>query len=174
MNTFAKLAVALAGAVLAGCVDPPLYVFRVGEAFDMGELTRSDGEIGPCEVTLEHVKYKYLEYDFERGDEKHCVQVSKEGRIIGLWGMLPCAESNAVNRIDLLGNVVMALYRDKLECCGAAKGEIVADIHYEQKAQCVEFICQDRAFAEKIDRNNELSRDPTPALGGTGPLDKVE
>jgi len=162
MKRLVKLAVALAGVVLAGCVEPPLYVFRVGEAFDVGELTRSDGEIKPSEVTLKQVNYTYLEYDFQRGEEKHCVQVSKEGRIIGLWEMLPCAESNAVDRIDLLKKQVQALYRDKLECCGAAKGAVIADIHYEQKAGCVEFTCQDRAFAEKIARNNGLQWGPTP------------
>jgi len=80
--------------------------------------------------------------------------------------MIPCPENEAEERIAALKERVIALYRDKLECCGVAKGEIVADIHYEQKVGCIEFSCKDRAFAEKIARDNELTRRLSPSKNG--------
>jgi len=149
---------ALAVCAVAGCSPDPLDEYRVGDPVDVDALAERFAGTMPDEVTLVQVKYEYYECPFERDGVKYAVQFSKESKIIGLWAMMPCPEDEAVERIAALKNKVIDRYRDKLECCGTAKGEIVADIHYEHKAQCIEFICQDRAFAEKIARNNEMSK----------------
>jgi len=73
-------------------------------------------------VTLEPSKEVYYKHEFDREGVKFIVEFSKEKKILGVWAMIPCPKDEAATRIAALKDRVIALYRDKLESCGATKG----------------------------------------------------
>lgn len=80
----------------SGCASDPVETYRIGEKLDVAAFRREFGEENVRVVRQDLERYEYSRCTLDRRDARYEIDVSTEGRIVGLTVKTPCGETSDI------------------------------------------------------------------------------